>query len=274
MVHIDFEQLGNLAHTGVRRAVLFMGLGLNAAHRKEFRDYQLHKLPILPGQTGLPIEFFPDNLPAERVDEFKSEFATWITGCGLRELTEHYAIMLDQIHHGALAVYQERKKLDSIGDPAKVHQKFHRFGVPAKLKSLSESFGVKTKHAESVSSLYEARNCLTHDFGNVTTKRVNHGDTLVLTWLALDMLAQGVETGQEIPLAHLIGQPTPEETNILMRSSERHRVLKVGEKLKLSQQDLWEICYFFNAHAIPSILSSFGDFLKVHGVPNTGAHSS
>lgn len=74
---IDVHELANLAHTGVRRAVLFMGLGLNAAHREEFRDYQLHKLPILPDQTGLPVEFFSSDLPLERVDEFKKEFAVW-----------------------------------------------------------------------------------------------------------------------------------------------------------------------------------------------------
>ena len=59
-----------------------MGLGLNAMQRKDFRDYQLHKLELQPGQTSLPIDFFPSDLPAKRIDEFKKEFSAAAAGDG------------------------------------------------------------------------------------------------------------------------------------------------------------------------------------------------
>jgi hypothetical protein len=238
-----------------------MGLGLNAAHRKEFRDYQLHKLPIVPGQTSQPIELVPTDLPDKRIDVFKSEFAVWITGCGLRELTEHYALFLDQIHAYALAVLQQREKLAAIGDPEKLQIEFNRrFGIRDKLKALRKRFGIETEESDAIEGLYEARNCLTHDFGNVLPKRYNSADAFVLRWRALDLVARGVDTGEERPLVDLIGKVTSEETDFLMKVAERKKSFKVGDKLGFSQQDLWEICYFFNAHAIPSMQRSFLEF--------------
>jgi hypothetical protein len=40
-VNIDLNELSDIGHAGVRRAVLFMGLGLNASARKNFNDYEL-----------------------------------------------------------------------------------------------------------------------------------------------------------------------------------------------------------------------------------------
>jgi len=87
-INIDLQKLEDLAHVGVRRATIFMGLGLNAAHKEDFNDYELSKLPVIPSQTDLPIELIPRGLPVERVQEFKKEFATWVTACGMRELLE------------------------------------------------------------------------------------------------------------------------------------------------------------------------------------------
>lgn len=126
-VNIDVRQPSNIAHTGVRRAVLFMGLGLNAMQRKDFRDYQLHKLELQPGRTSLPIDFFPSDLPPKRVDEFKKEFSFWIVGCGVREMLEHYALLLDHIHKYGLLVQQVRGLL-AERDPQKEHRTFHRNG--------------------------------------------------------------------------------------------------------------------------------------------------
>ena len=126
-VTIDVKHLSDVAHTGVRRAVLFLGLGLNAMHREDFRDYQLNKLPLALGQTSLPIDFFPANLPNERIDEFKKEYSLWLTGCGLREMLEHYALFLDLIHKNALLVQHARGVLGER-DPERDQRAFNRNG--------------------------------------------------------------------------------------------------------------------------------------------------
>ncbi len=266
-VNIDLSKLSDLAQTGVRRAVLFMGLGLNAAHREDFLDYELHKIPIAPEQTSLPIEFFPSNLPAERVKAFKEKFATWITGCGVRELLEHYALFLDQMHKYALLVLQFREKLDGI-DPQKEQERFNRrLGIPDKLVTLHDRFSITPADTESIKQLYNARNCLTHDLGIVTQKRCGPDGCLTLTWRVFEVLAKGQKSGIERPMIDLIGKRTKEDMEIISREVTRERKFAVGEKLVLSQQDLWEICYFFHAHAIPSAVKSFVEFLETHDIP-------
>ena len=91
---INFSHLKEISLLGIRRATVFLGLGLNAAKREDFSDYQL------PGDV--PIRFVSDNLPADKVMEFKDAFAKWIISCGLRELMETFAVYLDGIHRASV----------------------------------------------------------------------------------------------------------------------------------------------------------------------------
>jgi hypothetical protein len=50
------------------------------------------------------------------------------------------------------------------------------------------------------------------------------------------------------------------------RTLEREKVFKVGESIALSQQDLWEICYFFAMECVPSLLNSTISFAEKHGI--------
>jgi len=265
-INIDVDKLRDIAHTGVRRAILFMGLGLNAASREDFNDYELRKLPIDPGQTSLPIEFFPENLPADRVLAFKESFATWIVGCGLRELLEHYALFLDQIHRYALLVFQVKGKLGRI-NPIKEQQLFNRrLGIPDKLATLHKRFSIAPSDQESINQLYDARNCLAHDLGIIGSQRCDPDGNLTLTWRTLDVIARGDTTGTEHLIVNLIGKKTEEPLSIIMQQVVRERKFAAGAKLALTKQDVWEICFFFNAHAIPSAIRSFVKFLKAHDI--------
>lgn len=223
---------------------------------------------MLAGQQSFPVDFFPPDLPEERVATFKHEYSVCIAGCGLRELLEHYALFLDHIHKYGLVVQQSTGKLGQR-DPEKEQRKFNRNGSLAeKLRLLQERFGIAVDSAESITQLYSARNCLTHDLGTVAPTRCDAGGIFVVSWTAFDMLAIGHETGAERPLAGLIvsGAATTEETTVAMRRVVRRRELRAGDKLRLSQQDLWEQCFFFNAVAIPTMMTSFMAFLTAHGL--------
>lgn len=265
-VNIDIPKLEDIAQTGVRRASLFMGLGLNAARREEFNDYELHKIPTSSDQTSLLIDLFPPDLPVDRVSEFKNEFAVWITACGLREILEHYALFLDNIHHNVLLVLQSKNALNGI-DPEKRHKQFHHRGITEKLDILDDKFSITPTHSDSIKQLYDVRNCLTHDLGIVTHKRCASHGRIVLTWLALEVFAKGDVSGLERPITDLIGEKTKEETSILTRMVPREKSFSAGSKLLLSQQDLSEICYFFKSYAIPTAIDSFVNFLSEHKIP-------
>lgn len=261
-LHIDLVKLADLAHTGVRRAALFLGLGLNAAHRPDFLDYELHKLASVSGQTELPMDLFPSNLPPEKVMDFKREFSVWVIACGLREILEHYSILLDSIHNYGLQILSVNRTLGTV-DPVKVHKKFcHYGGFKEKFLVLQERFGITPLHSDKVANFYLARNSLTHSLGVVTERNASNANCLVLSWDALEFAAIGSETGLERPLLDLMGAKTSEETKIILRKVNRKREFPIGEKVNLNQQDLWEICWFFAAVIIDETVKSFADFVQ------------
>jgi hypothetical protein len=265
-VNVDLNGLSDIGHVGVRRAVLFMGLGLNAAAREDFNDYELYKLPMAPGQTSALMDFFPPNLPANRVAEFKKEFAFWVAGCGLRELLEHYAIFLDQIHRYSLLVYHSKDKLGSL-NPVKEQRNFNRqLGIPRKLATLRERFGIEPEYSESVSQLYVMRNCLTHDLGVVSKKFCRGDSELIVTWRGLDTVMMGSKSGLVQVYSGFMGRRTEENATIGLRVVDRERRFPIGQKVRLSQQDLAEICHFFASVAIPTVVRSFVTFLQANGI--------
>ena len=89
-ININLPIIQNIAILGVRRTAVFMGLGINAANKSDFKQYELANF------TGL--EFIEPISDEKTLDEFKSEFGRWIIGNGLRELIETFCIFLDEIH--------------------------------------------------------------------------------------------------------------------------------------------------------------------------------
>ncbi len=264
--HIDLQKLEQVGQVGVRRAALFMGLGLNAAHRDDFNEYRLRSLPRTPGQLTVPIEFFPEDLPAEKVKDFKDEYATWTIACGLREVIEHYAQLLDQIFaHGLIVLQFKKGKLPFTTSPQTRVSAFGRLGVPDKFKELSTILGINIEGSASASELYIARNALTHDLGHVTAKRAPSGK-LEISWVGFDVIGIGKETGKEYSISDLEGKRTPEEIGIQARTVRRQKEFKVGTSIRLTSQDLSEICSYFSMVLIKSAIQEFGVFLKANGV--------
>ncbi|MEF3365983.1 hypothetical protein V3H18_05480 [Methylocystis sp. 9N] len=266
-INVNIDELAGIADLGVRRAAVFMGLGLNAARRDDFNDYELRKLPIMPGQTGVPIDFVPSGLAEEEVRKFKEHFATWVIGCGLRELLEHYALFLDRVHEACLLVACKNKRLE-LSNPQKAQKEFeNNLGIPRKLDKLLERFRFGPNEADSIKSLYAARNALTHDLGVIKPTRCASGHSFQISWKTFDIFAQGEETGAIHTMPQLIGQKTEEPMIICGKAVMRERAFPVGSNIVFSQQDLWEICSFFRLFAIPSTRNGFLEFLKAEGVP-------
>jgi len=261
-LRFDLDEPRDIANIGVKRAALFMGLGLHAAYREDFREYELNKLPARDGQMGLPVEIIPMGASKEVVDQFKAEFAVW----GLREMLEHYAIALDGIHKGAILILHIRGKIprDKL---AKLQSDFHRIpGLPRKLRELEDRSGITPKHRAHIDSLYKARNCLTHGAGSVTPTYLNDNGTLRLKWRALEAFTQNPKGQGELIGRQMLGVTFPEGGEINIRTIEREKTFKLGEHMRLSQQDLWEICTFFAYECIPSLLDSTLAFAEKHGI--------
>lgn len=264
--NIDFGKLREFGGVGIRRAAIFVGLGMNAVHREDFLDYQLNKIPSATGGTRFPIEFFPSDLPPERVKEFKREFGRWIQDCCLCDLLEHHALLLDRMHLDALVAFKSLSKLTVKDDAEKLHNSFRHLGIPGKHKELGDRFGLVLPDSNAIDQLYEARNALTHDFGVVLPKRNDPDRTIVLTWPTFTIYGVGRESGVETPIADMMGVPTKEETDINLRIGSEQRTFKVGERIEIGLDELEAILLFFKTRAVPGALNSFASFLRGQGL--------
>jgi len=123
-IEIDGHKILNIALLGVRRAAVFMGLGINAARDSRFREYELAHI------TG--IELVPRGVEDKVVDKFKDEFQLWIIESGFRELLERFALFLDSIHYHSLLLATNHRKIPPK-DAEKLNKNFEFKGVAAKL---------------------------------------------------------------------------------------------------------------------------------------------
>jgi hypothetical protein len=234
---IDVKKIQDIALLGVRRAAVFMGLGINAARDSSFREYELAHI------TG--IELVPSNVDSKTVDHFKEQFQLWIIESGFRELLERFALFLDSVHHHTLLLVTNRQKI-SPENAKKLHKKFEYVGIAAKLNQMEEDFGMTFRHAHYLATLAQARNCLTHRLGIVGEKDFTSDNYFELRWQSFDLLADVPDKDEPINLSLPIREPIyfRKGAMINLKIVERVRRFAKGDKLALSSKELAEICHF------------------------------
>ena len=129
-------------------------------------------------------------------------------------------------------------------------------GVPDKHERLRKRFQIEPEFASHVDALYSARNSLSHGLGTVRVEDAASDGTLLLRWLALEMHAHGEATNSVIPLGKLFGKVLPEPMSIRIGTVKRELSYKVGDKIALTAQDLYEICLFMSVHVIPKTMAA------------------
>lgn len=135
---IDYDKLAEIGIKGVRRAAVFLGLGLNAAYDPELKNYQLRSVHGVE-QGSVRMELVPDTVSQETLDHFKVEFATWIIASGLREVIERFAIFLDGVNRVSQHIACTKKELE----PAVAAQRdrsFRQRGIEYNFQKLSSRF--------------------------------------------------------------------------------------------------------------------------------------
>lgn len=264
---INLDDLEKLAAQGVSRAALFMGLGLNAAQREDFTDYELSKVPIDALTNHTAVTLVPPGADSPTVRQYKREFARWIISAGLGEVLEHYAHLLNHLHYHALVVFRVQGKGRHFGDFEAAQQNFvEASDVGEKINQLKQRFEVSTTFDPCIRSLNQLRNAITHNFGVIGPKQVTDNE-LVVEWYAFEMFMRSVDGGNPIPMRRMIGQEVAEEPEVTLKRLKREHRFKVGDPINLSREQLEEICLFFRSGCIPEIKAKFLDFLHRHQVP-------
>jgi len=255
VINIDFDRILNVALVGVRRASVFMGLGVNAAIDPGFRSFQLSSLT--------QIQLLPDNISDETIGEFKDEFRLWIEAAGLRELSEAFAVFLDEVHLAGLLLQAGRPSPELNESQLR----FRSEGLPNKLNVLRQRFNVEPKHADFLVLMSRARNCLAHRRGLVGPEDLRPGETeLAVRWLGIDFFVE-VPDGTRHSLNQIPegGLHLPEGGAVKMQFLERVRQFPLHAKLQLSTRDLAEICWFYE-HEAKVVIQSAIQFAQTRGI--------
>ena len=258
--YIDLDQIKEIALKGVRRATIFLGLGVNAARDKTFTSYQLPENNYL--------RLVPEKVSDNELSGFKENFEKWIISNGLRELIESFGVFLDRIHQACLW-FATNKGHITPRDADKFATAFEKKGVEGKLNKLHTRFNVLTNKEKYFPSINQARNCITHRRGVVGVEDLKGNDSLQLIWWAMDMIAL-LPDGKEIPLV-----PIPEGGiyfkdggTVCIKIRDRNREYSLGDILELTPSDVNEICFLVSM-ATNEIIASTVDYAKSIGIEIT-----
>jgi hypothetical protein len=254
---INYDVILDTAMRGVRRAAVFMGLGLNAARDPDFKRYELTDIAA--------IQLVPPDADAKTLAHYKENFALWITANGLRELIESFSIFLDQVYDSS-QVIAANKGNRAPSEAVKKYKQFSGKGVKEKLAILETEFSILTPHADHISSIYLARNCLTHRLGRVEGRDCNEGTELVVKWFGLDIIA-ATANGDSAILDLPLQQPVEfqAETTMSVRIAEHTQRYGQGTVVRIPPKDLAEICMFM-AEEAKRILRSAVDYARNMGI--------
>lgn len=229
----------------LRRAAIFLGYAFHSSEIAPLKSVTL-KGPIVL-DVGVP-----DTIsPADRKG-YQTEFTLWAIGQGLIEIDQSYhryvvsaldtlADIEDFLQGQSLQCHRK----PNLANTWKVHEQFY-----ANLGQQS------TKHEEEsgyLRSLGNARNCLAHDGGTVTRRRMVDGNSImVVRWPGRDMVKVH-PNGNRVVL--------PRDRSFRVREEDIGSQLSVvevlrehdyaeGDRIGLSQTDLSEIIFFYQILAM------------------------
>jgi len=232
---IDFEIILEIAMLGIRRAAVFLGFGLNAALDPNFRDYRLAP------HTGF--SFVPENASDVDVDEYKREFATWITANGLREIIESFAIFLDAIYTTCLKISMAKNIL-TTEEAEEKNRAFKQLFIQKKLKRLAAEYSIRCEVESLLQELSIVRNCLTHRRGIVSHADCNDNAELRLSWKGLDIAVLQPD-GKSLPIPFPVREEVIVEQGGTITATfvERTVAFPEGSVIYLNPKDLAEIAF-------------------------------
>ncbi len=255
-ITISFAKIKEIALLGVRRAGIFMGLGVNAALDKDFKKFDLTEITQL--------QFISADIDDKTISEIKEEFGYWIISCGLRELIESFAIFLDNIHLASVHMAVSKSIL-SVEEAKKIAPQFPRKGIKDKLPLILERFGIGPKNPNYILSISKARNCLAHRRGIIGQEDCLTTKELEVKWLGFDIFI-------ETPSGEVHTFPIPAEGIYLknggiagVKFPERTKIFMIGEQIRFLPKDLAEICnsFVFSTNEICNSFLKYGNSIGI-----------
>ena len=137
-IQVDFLKIYDTAARGIRRAAVFLGLGVNSSESEHLTDYHLSR--------HTKFHILPEHVSVDVLSEWKKEYRMWVVGCGFRELVDRFCVFLDQIHKVSCLIgrrYSQKHQTD-----------FERLGLDKKIERLKSEFGIAYVFDSQIASFY------------------------------------------------------------------------------------------------------------------------
>ncbi len=243
-IQIDFIKIYETAGRGIRRAAVFLGLGVNSSESTALAAYHLSR------HTNFRL--LPEEVSPEVLSEWKKEYRIWIVGCGFRELVDRFCVFLDQLHRVS-------SLMGRCYSP-EAQTNFEWLGLDKKLARMESKFGISYPFSVQLASLYPVRNCFVHRLGRVGASDVKAGDCLQLRFMRFSSIFTGASgVPQKIPdIFDPLSPPfvTPEEGSLGLQWSEEVLSFRENEWVVLTPKHLTEILFFADLAARQITLSA------------------
>ena len=156
-IHVD--KIIQIPFTGINRALIFMGFGVNSADNPDFTDFKLSKHTHHHWNAYKASD--------SQIKKFKNEYRNWIIGCSLREILEHYSLYLERV---ADCCFILQNPTSILHEYYKAKKSFERKSLREKLDYLNTEYNIGTKNNKLLLTLQGARNCLVHRLGVVGSR--------------------------------------------------------------------------------------------------------
>jgi hypothetical protein len=191
-----------------------------------------------PGQHAF-LAFYPSNNTRLSLDAAREASEQWLVLHTLRDSLEVMSQFLEQADR-CCAVYQLAAKPEPKGaDLMRLDSRsraFHRLGFPKKVQRLADDFDVTAEFTEHVVSQNDARNCVVHRRGTVSTEDTLQNGRLQVKWIRMRLQAVSSDGATTTDLDGPTVLTAGSSINLI--TAPMVRSFAVGESVKFSYDDL------------------------------------
>lgn len=233
-VHIDLDRVLEILRRGIRRADVFMGMGLNAAEQVPPPSH------ILAPEANHTIHLVKQDLTEDEQAHVAAEFGKWVRTNGLRELMESFSIFMHELYTVLFVILRSR---DKLGELARIPPpRLERMGIEDQIETLSKAVVVPPGDIRIARSLNQARNCYAHRRGVVGEADIDtESGFFNLFWTAF-RIEIAEPDGNVVPEAEMYGRVFENGGTVQLRVSEHSKEFRRGQELVVSKSELKEIC--------------------------------
>jgi hypothetical protein len=232
-ITFNLDHVLEVLRKGVRRADVFMGIGLNAA---------THDPPVshILAPEGLHIRLVKEDLTDVEKAHVAAEFGKWVCTNGLRELIETFSIFLHRVY---IPLFVMRRGRGIDGERLPTPTRFERMGIADQVDAVGRTVPVNEGDRRVLSSLNQARNCFAHRQGRVGEPDIDaQTGVFRVRWTAFQVEIAEPHGNVVIDDA-VLGRRFENGGTVQLRFVERERAFALNDELILEKRELKEICF-------------------------------